>query len=413
MGARSRLQRAVRQLPIPPGELTCPVDVAHRTDAGAIGCPLMGWLGRITAAGAVIAVGSLASCALLSTSEDPRQVPQPAQQATRPADVPSMAPTPTSPPVRTSPLTGLPEPSPRPVLIVKLDNTRNAQPHAGLRDADVVYIEEVEYGITRIAAVFSSTIPTRIGPVRSARITDIDLLAQYGSPAFAFSGAQHKLWPALDKASFIDISPNKAAKNYVRDYGRRAPYNYFLDGQAGLAQAPDASMTTDMGWVFQEDPPAGGLPVTKARMEWSYASASFAYDEPLRTYKVHLNGVKARAEEDGRLQHASTVVIQYVDQNPSVYFDKGGGNTPQATTIGSGQAIVLRDGRAWNVTWSRPNDASGTTFTLADGSPMPFKPGQTWVVLLDNERTAYLTDQAASPTPTASSTASASSSAGR
>ncbi|MBU6244398.1 MAG: DUF3048 domain-containing protein [Actinomycetales bacterium] len=324
-----------------------------------------------------------------------------------------MTPTPTAPPVRTSPLTGLPEPAPRPVLIVKLDNTRNAQPHAGLKDADVVYIEEVEYGITRIAAVFSSTIPKRIGPVRSARITDIDLLAQYGSPAFAFSGAQHKLWPALDKASFIDISPNKAAKNYVRDYARRAPYNYFLDGQAGLAQAPDASMTTDMGWTFAPDPPAGGLPVTKARMEWSYASASFAYDEPLRSYKVHLNGVKARAEEDGRVLHASTVVIQYVDQNPSVYFDKGGGNTPQATTTGSGKAIVLRDGRAWDVNWSRPDDASGTTFTLPDGSPMPFKPGQTWVVLLDNERTAHLTDQTALATPTASATVTASSSAGR
>ena len=63
----------------------------------------------------------------------------------------------------------------KPVLVVKLDNTRNAQPHAGLIDADVVYVEEVEYGITRLAAVFSSQTPKRIGPVRSARITDIDV----------------------------------------------------------------------------------------------------------------------------------------------------------------------------------------------------------------------------------------------
>lgn len=226
-----------------------------------IGSPPMGWPGRIAAIGAVIAAGSLASCALLSASERPDPAPQPSVPAASTAPAPTVTPSPASPPVRTSWLTGLPEPSPRPLLIVKLDNTRNAQPHAGLRDADVVYIEEVEYGITRIAAVFSSKVPERIGPVRSARITDIDLLAQYGSPAFAFSGAQHKLWPAIADANFIDISPNKGAQHYARDYDRRAPYNYFLNGPGGLKRAPDASTTTDMGWVFGEDPPPGGLPV--------------------------------------------------------------------------------------------------------------------------------------------------------
>ncbi|NDC79497.1 MAG: DUF3048 domain-containing protein, partial [Chitinophagia bacterium] len=114
--------------------------------------------------------------------------------------------------------------------------------------------------------------------------------------------------------------------------------------------------------------------------------------------KVHLNGIKARAEEDGESQHASTVVIQYVDQQPSVYFDKGGGNTPQATTVGTGKALVLRDGRAWEVTWNRPDETSGTTFTLPDGSPMAFKPGQTWIVLLDRDRTPSLTGPIA-PSP--------------
>jgi len=281
------------------------------------------------------------------------------------------------------------------VLVVKLDNTRNAQPHAGLKDADLVYLEEVEYGITRIAAVFSSRIPARIGPVRSARITDIELLAQYGSPAFAFSGAQHKLWPALADADFIDISPNKGERGYERDFSRRAPYNYFLDGQVGLERAPDASTSADIGMVFAQDPPPGGQPATKARMAWAYASAGFSYQESSGTYRVHLNGIKARAEEDGQGQQASTVVIQYVEQRPSPYFDKGGGNTPQAITVGTGNAVVLRDGRAWQVRWSRPDEESGTTFTLLDGSPMPFKPGQTWIVLLDRDRTATITN----PTP--------------
>jgi len=297
-----------------------------------------------------------------------------------------------------------------PVLVVKLDNTRNAQPHAGLVDADVVYVEEVEYGITRLAAVFSSTIPDRIGPVRSARITDIDLLAQYGKPAFAYSGAQRKMFESLDAASIVDVSPRKGGEGYSRDSSRRAPYNYFLDGNASLAGARKASMSRDIGFVFDAAVPAGGRTATDAQMEWSYAQAGFTYKPKRGTYAVSLNDVDADAEENKAGQQADTVVIQYVEQRPSIFNDKGGGNTPHAETVGSGRAIVLRDGLGWKVRWDRPDRKSGTTFTMEDGSPMPFKPGQVWVVLLDRERKATVTPWtdplAPVPDPTLTSSAS-------
>jgi hypothetical protein len=338
----------------------------------------------------VIAVPAIATIASCSGPANPSvDASAPSMPTTTPPPNPTI--TASLAPLPTSPLTGLTEISPAPVLVVKLDNTRNAQPHAGLIDADIVYIEEVEYGITRLAAVFSSTVPERIGPVRSARITDIDLLAQYGSPAFAFSGAQRKLLPELAAAPFIDISPNRGASSYSRDSSRRAPYNYFLDGTMGLKIADEATVDRDMGFAFSADPPAGGSPALKARMEWSYASASFSYDEQTGLYRVNLNGIRAKAEEHDRGQNASTVIIQYVDQQPSAYFDKGGGNTPHADTIGRGRAVVLRDGKSWDVQWSRPDAESGTTFTMADGSPMPFKPGQQWIVLLDRDRTAKIT----------------------
>ena len=366
----------------------------------------MRWSGRLLASASLVMAGTVASCALLSKPSQQAETVKPTATASPRASLSTPTPSPTTAPMRTSTLTGLPELQAKPVLIVKLDNTRNAQPHAGLRDADLVYIEEVEYGITRIAAVFSSKVPTRIGPVRSARITDVELLAQYGSPAFAFSGAQRKLWPVLAEADFIDISPNKGEQGYERDYDRRAPYNYFLDGQVGLERAPDASLSKDIGLVFSQTPPSGGYLVNRARMEWSYASAGFTYDEASGTYKVHLNGIKARAEEDGQSQRASTVVLQYVEQEPSIYFDKGGGNTPEAITVGTGRAIVMRDGRAWETTWKRPDPESGTTFTLPSGTPMTFKPGQTWIVLLDEDRTAKLTNQQrSSATATATATA--------
>ena len=135
-------------------------------------------------------------------------------------------------------------------------------------------------------------------------------------------------------------------------------------------------------------------------MRWGYASAGFDYAKKDAEYRVSLNGRPARAEEWSGGQRASTVVIQYVKQTKSQFWDKGGGNTPHAETIGTGTAMVMRDGRVWKTTWTRPNAKSGTTFTLKDGTLMPFRPGQTWIVLLDRTRKADISPLT-KPKPTA------------
>ena len=368
---------------------------------------------RSRLAGSIVAAGLLAAACTTPPTAGPATTsaaPTPsASGLASPSPAPTSTPTPTftvtdrPEPAWRSPLDGVPGYGPEPVLVVKLDNTRFAQPHAGLTRADVVYLEEVEYGITRIAAVFSERIPTRIGPVRSARITDIDLLAQYGKPAFAYSGAQRKMFPVLDAAPFLDVSPRGGAEGYSRDSSRYAPYNYYLDGRVALKRAPNASLSRDLGFVFDDEVPPGGLAATSARMRWGYASAEFDYRPKRGTYRVILNDLPAQAEESDAGQQADTVVIQYVKQTPSAYFDKGGGNTPHAQTIGSGTAVVMRDGLAWETRWSRPTAKDGTTFTLPDGSAMPFKPGQTWIILMDRTRPATVKPM----TPPRSSTASA------
>ncbi len=334
------------------------------------------------------------SAATQPTKPRPKPKPKPKPSPKRQVTVPPPDDRPAVPlpanPIGISPLNGLPIGTYKPVLVMKLDNTRNAQPHAGLIDADAVYIEEVEYGITRLAAVFSSRVPARIGPIRSARITDIDLFAQYGRPAFGYSGAQRKMLPYLKAASIYDVSPYGTGVGYSRDGRRRSPYNLYFDGRKGLARAPKATKARDMGFVFDATRPEGGRNARTATMSWGYASAGFTYDKKDEEYRISLNGQPARAEEWSGGQRAATVVVQYVKQTKSQFWDKGGGNTPHARTIGKGTAMVLRDGRVWKTTWRRPNAKSGTTFTLGDGSLMPFKPGQLWVVLLDKKRTATI-----------------------
>lgn len=309
------------------------------------------------------------------------------------------------------PLTGLPYIElPRPgapagmpqVLAVKIDNTRNALPQAGVEEADLVYVEEVEYGMTRLAAIFSTTIPARIGPVRSARITDIDLLSQYGSPAFAFSGAQRKLWPALAEAPFIDVSANKVPQDYSRDSTRWAPYNYFFDAATALAQVDGVSQAKDMGFTFAEAIPTGGSPAVSAELTWPSSTLKFRYNESRGQYAIQLNGERASFEEaeqgEGKVW-ADTAVIQFVKQTQSVYFDKGGGNTPQVETIGSGKAMILRNGQLFNSLWSRPDSQSGTTFTDTAGNPIPFHPGHTWIALYSEDRDVTIKGVKPSPTP--------------
>ena len=86
--------------------------------------------------------------------------------------------------------------------------------------ADVVYLEQVEGGLTRYAAVFSTRIPKSMGPIRSARIADLELFPQYGKFAFAYSGAQHKLRPAIAAANLYDVSGDHGITGYWRQSGR-------------------------------------------------------------------------------------------------------------------------------------------------------------------------------------------------
>ena len=285
-------------------------------------------------------------------------------------------------PADASPLSGRAGGAGKPTIIVKYDNTLSAQPHSGLKKADVVYVEEVEYGITRLAAVFATDLPTVVGPVRSARISDLDLFANYGTPAFAYSGAQQKLKPYIAASNLIDVSGDKGPYGYFRDSSRRAPYNFMGQPEKLVARAKTASDAPSIGFEFARTAPVGGKAVTKITASYPAASAQFVWNLKSGGYDVRLNGRPARATEGGT-QRATTVVVQYVKQYDSGFGDKFGGRTPKEETIGSGKGWVFRNGKAYKITWSRADKESPTTFVGADGQVVPFAPGQVWVALVN------------------------------
>ena len=142
-----------------------------------------------------------------------------------------------------------------PILVVKIDDTPAAHPQAGLEDADIVYIEQVEGGLTRLAAVFSSKIPDVVGPVRSARISDIELLEQFGRVAFAYSGAQSKLLPVIAQANLENLGAQRQGRDiYTNDPARLAPTAMMLQAKTLMdkvaTQGSSIAISKNMGWNF-------------------------------------------------------------------------------------------------------------------------------------------------------------------
>ena len=275
-----------------------------------------------------------------------------------------------------------------PVLAVKIDDTNAAHPQIGVEDAEIVYIEQVEAGLTRLAAIYSTVIPQRIGPVRSARISDIDILNQFGRVAFAYSGAQRKLLPVIAAANLEDLGAQRQSPTiYTTDPARRSPFAMVLRADLLMQKIKDNNLPVDVaknvGFVFG-DLPQGGKPVQQVVMNWPSATYSAQWSEKESRWHLSHNG-KLNLAESGIVLGPTTLVIQMVKISPSEYGDKFGGITPLSETVGTGKAYVLRNGEVFSATWNRPFPDSGTTFSLADGSTMNFAAGQIWVALTDRE----------------------------
>ncbi|MDG4865510.1 DUF3048 domain-containing protein, partial [Streptomyces sp. T-3] len=267
------------------------------------------------------------------------------------------------------------------VLAVKFDNARGARPHTGLDAADLVYVEKVEGGMSRLMGVYSSNRPKQLGPVRSARESDVELLKQFDHPALAYSGVRSSLAKYLRNSPIFIRPHGRVPGAYFRAPGRQAPHNLFVRPGKILASARKASGPRDIGFRFGPAP-AGGKRTWMRSVNYSSASHSFRWSPRVKRWMVSFDGAPAR-HTSGRQMSARTIVIQNVFMRPSKYRDVNGAVTPYIHTVGRGRATVLRDGKAYQTWWRRDSPKSGTSFWLKGGKRMNFAPGQVWIVFAD------------------------------
>lgn len=270
----------------------------------------------------------------------------------------------------------------RPALFVKFDNVEEARPQAGLNQADIVIEEQVEGDLSRLAAVFHSTDAAEVGPVRSVRTTDLELVTLFGRPLFASSGGNSSVMAQLGEADVVDIGHNVSGEGFTRSDDRAAPHNLFTSTEALYDKAPDdpppppEPVFTYLG--DGEALPDGAVPANGVALRFGGPEvARFTWDADSGSWLRDQRGTP-HVDTDGEQIAPTNVVVAEIDYDLS---GQQGRSVPHGSMTGDGRVVVLTQGHAVEGTWSRPAPGDPLQLVADDGQPIALTPGRTFLEL--------------------------------
>ncbi len=264
----------------------------------------------------------------------------------------------------------------RPALVIKIDNVDEARPQDGINQADVVFEEQVEGGLTRFAAVFHSRGSDPVGPIRSVRTSDVHLFANLNKPLFASSGGNAGTRAELLGSNLVDVGPTEYPDIYYRE-NRTPPHNFYSrtsdiwTSAAGRGARPPALFSFRAADAAR---PAGAIDAPGVDINFGAAKIGYTW-----------NGKGWAREQNGR-KHVDGAGVQVTPTNVIVQFIAYGRsaadeNSPEAIVSGSGDAWIFTNGYVVRGTWTRKNDAAVTSYTDEQGNAIALTPGITWVEL--------------------------------
>jgi len=276
-----------------------------------------------------------------------------------------------------APLTGLRDltsgAARRPALTIKIDNHADALPQIGIDQADIVFEEVVEGGITRLLAVFQSHVPEVVGPVRSVRRTDRGVVTPIGG-LFVYSGGAPSSVESIRTAPVKLVDESSAGAAMFRDSSRDSPHNLFGRPEAlfaiGGTPVPPPPMFAYRGSRAK----VPGVSVSALTVDFS-RPVSFEWDAKQKRWNRSIYGAPA-VDPAGVRQAPHNVVVLFVD-----YEGGAGVEGSEAQLVGEGDAVVFTAGRRIDARWLRPDLAVATRLRDAAGAVVRLTPGQTWVAL--------------------------------
>jgi Protein of unknown function (DUF3048) N-terminal domain/Protein of unknown function (DUF3048) C-terminal domain len=340
------------------------------------------WASPITVA---IAAAVLSGCGGHTRAATPPSSTLP----TTPSTVATTTTTVPSPP--TAPLTGLPQPDTRqlddPAVVVKIDNVDAARPQSGINDADVVYEELVEGGLTRLAAVFQSDYPTVVGPVRSGRLTDEGIADDLNYPVFAYSGTNAVFLPILQSQPTTALNAENAPNEFYRTDYAAEPDNLYAN-VVDLAAASTHHTPPPPLFDFLPDGAAfsgaGIAPAVHISIDFPSAAITWDWDAGLHVWLRGQNGTPDVVRAGPQLR-AANVIVQFIPYSTSLTASGEGvapAPIPFGNMVGSGVAWFFSAAHVVKGTWSRSRLTAVTSYRDASGATIRFSRGQTWVELV-------------------------------
>jgi hypothetical protein len=344
-------------------------------------------------------VPTISPTPVLTENPDSRRTPT---TTAEPTDTPE----PTANPTNVNPLTGLEVEDVsrldrRPVAIKISNFPAVVRPQAGLSAADVVFEHEAEVQLTRFTAIFYGEGAEKVGPVRSARLIDLEIPAMFKA-FFAFSGASPGVVQRIKKSDFSDrvLSPdpnwNTEGFRRIPQAGRAYEHTLYTDTPTlwEIADEEGWNGRQDLGgWTFAADPPGGGQPAAHLTLVYhpTYISTEYSYDAEVRGYRRSVQGEPHIDELTGEQLVADSVVVLYANHTlTDIVEDLTGAQPLYSTEIqlwGEGPMRLFRDGQVYEGRWLRAAREDLVRFVDAAGEPLSLKPGHTWIqfVRLDFE----------------------------
>ena len=284
----------------------------------------------------------------------------------------------------------------RRALVVKVGNSdRRSRPQAGLAAADIVYETLIEGGESRLMAVFHSEMPGRVGPVRSARTSDFDLLADLSRPYLASSGANTTVLSEMRRAeragTIVDIGGMRTFVPYSRDSARRSPHNLYFHSEyltdtdgAALRGGPLETPVVPLLDYGSSNPAgiagANGVTVTYHRPSGNVVS--HIWDAAVGGWVRIQEGDLMLTETDFGLREVAPVNVAVMWMTHRYALSDA--ESPLTQSYGTGDALVLTAGSVHEAVWERTEDRAGFRFVDTAGRPLSFSPGSTWLLIANS-----------------------------
>ncbi len=288
--------------------------------------------------------------------------------------------------VATYPLLGTPvtdaAAATRPAIVAKIDNHPAARPQSGLNKADMVFEENVE-ALTRFAAVFQSQGSDPVGPLRSGRTQDIDMLGSLNKPMFAWSGGNRLVTQAINKSDFVNVgySASHGKGGYYRSKERKIPHNLYAKTSNLWTLAPVGATPPPPQFTYRgtsDAKPTTSTPIDGAKVSMYNVKVYWKWDAATGNFLRFSENLKRELEphmaDDGQV-NTKNVVVLYVTYVRS----KADRKSPNALTTGKGTGFVMTDGGLIEINWERANRLVPFTITDTSGAVVRMTPGRTWV----------------------------------